>query len=202
MTNILSHIVKYIGSIEWKFKDGLTLSDIEQIKKKLIPDYYIILTRRRNHLSTYFIAISYIFLRKKIGHYVHTLMNLEDDVQSNSDFRLIEATGKGIHYSNFEDVFNCHSVSLLRPKNMTLEDWTQTLDQAKKQLGKKYDTLFDLKSDKELSCVELIRVALQTLPDYELRFAHFEKMIKESKNLHPQMFYDCEDFIVEYEVRR
>jgi hypothetical protein len=39
-------------------------------------------------------------------------------------------------------------------------------------------------------------------PDYQENFANFEKMIKERKNLTPQMFYDCPDFEVVYEVRK
>lgn len=200
--NLIRKIVIWIGSVHWKMNNGLTNTELDKIKKLLTSNYYIILTRRKHHLSAYFVALSYLFLKFKIGYYAHALMNLEDEVNDINDFRLIEATGAGVHYSPFNKVFECHSVVLLRPKNMTLENWTTVMDKAKNQLGKKYDTLFNLKSDKELSCVELIRVALQSLPDYETRFAHFEKMINENKNLHPQMFYDCEDFCIEYEVRK
>lgn len=199
---LIEKAVLWIGNIHWKFTDGLTGKELDEIEKRLIPDYYIILTRRKNHLSTYFIMLSYILLKGKFGYYSHALMNLEDEVTEEKDFRLIEATGTGVHYSSFNEVFDCHSVALLKPKNMSLEEWTEVMDKAKSQLGKEYDTLFDLKTDKELSCVELVRVALQALPDYETRFANFERMIKTRNNLHPQMFYDCDDFEVVFEVRK
>jgi uncharacterized protein YycO len=129
-------------------------------------------------------------------------MNLEDEVNSDNDFRLIEATGSGTHYSPFDLVFRVHGVVLLKPKNMSAEHWTKVMDKANSELGKPYDSLFDLRNDQRLSCVELVRSALMAEPDYEKNFANFEAMIKSRKNLTPQMFYECEDFEIVYEVRR
>jgi hypothetical protein len=84
---------------------------------------------------------------------------------------------------------------------MTLEDWTLAIDKAKTETGKPYDTIFDLANDKALSCVEVIRVALQATPDYAENFAEFEKMIGKTKQLDPQMFLECSDFEVVWEVR-
>jgi hypothetical protein len=67
--------------------------------------------------------------------------------------------------------------------------------------GKKYDTLYKLADATEMSCVELVRTALMTLPNYHTRFAQFEKMIARANNLDPHMFYTCGDFEVVYEVR-
>jgi hypothetical protein len=39
------------------------------------------------------------------------------------------------------------------------------------------------------------------LPDYEVRFRRFEDLIQKRKNLTPQMFYECDDFEVVFEVR-
>ena len=39
-------------------------------------------------------------------------------------------------------------------------------------------------------------------PDYYTNFANFEKLIAERKNLTPQMFYECPDFEVVFEIRR
>jgi hypothetical protein len=75
------------------------------------------------------------------------------------------------------------------------------MDQAKGYLGRPYDTLFDLTSDSALSCVELIRGALRGLDDYQTRFRSFEKMVSENPKPTPQMFLECEDFEVVYEVR-
>jgi hypothetical protein len=75
------------------------------------------------------------------------------------------------------------------------------MDKANSDVGKPYDTLFDLKNDNALSCVELVRDALKATDNYEQDFANFEKMIKRSKNLDPHMFYRCADFEIIYEVR-
>ena len=190
-----------IGRIHWGYKNGLTIDELSEIKKLLVKDYYIILTHRNNHLSTFFVGLASYVLTRKWSYWAHALMNLEDNVQSDSDFRLIEATGTGTHYSPFDAVFQVHGVSLLKPVSMSVDHWTDIMDKANKELGKPYDTLFDLKNDNALSCVELVRTALMAEPDYAINFANFEKMIMERKNLTPQMFYDCPDFHIVYEVR-
>lgn len=194
--------VEFFGKIHWRAKNLLTNEDQDVIRQYLIPNYYIIVTRRNNHLSTYMIAFANFVLRGKFSYWSHVLMNLEDEVKDDNDFLLIEAIGKGVSISHFASVFDCNSVALLKPKNMSVDRWTAVLDRAKTNVGKGYDNLFDLKSDKEMSCVELVRNALQADPDYDSNFAEFERMIRESKNLTPQMFYDCSDFEVVYEIRR
>lgn len=194
----------FIGSINWTSKDVLTLEEFDIIRKKLKKDYYIILTRHDGHLSTYAISFAHWVLTfGKKGYYGHSLMNLEDTVNTDADYRFIEATGRGVHYSDFNDAFDSQtgSVALLKPKCMTLAKWTKAMDKAKTELGKPYDTLFDLSNDQSLSCVELVRSALQGLPNYETDFANFEAMIKKYKNLDPQMFYECEDFEIVWESR-
>lgn len=144
-------------------------------------------------------------------------MNLEDTAFNMKDFRivdvdttisttahervLIEAVGAGTHITPFNSVFDCHAVALLKPKSMTLEKWTSVLDKARSELGKKYDTLFNLADDKEVSCVELVRSILMAEPNYAVDFAIFEAMIKKHGNLDPQMYYECSDFEVVFEVR-
>jgi hypothetical protein len=130
-------------------------------------------------------------------------MNLEDTVKSADDFRFIEATGEGVHYSGFEDVFgHVDAVALIKPKHMTIEEWTEALDSAKTYLGRPYDNLLDLKSSLEVNCVELIRLALQGIPDYDIKFANFEKMVAAKKKLTPDMFHECDDFEVVYKITR
>lgn len=194
-------VVITIGEIRWRYRDGLTDKELSEIRNLLIPNYYIILTHRKNHLSTFFVSLASWVVTGKWSYWAHALMNLEDEVKSDNDFRLIEATGAGTHYSPFELVFKVHGVVLLKPKNMSAEHWTKVMDKANSELGKPYDSLFDLKNDRRLSCVELVRTALMAEPDYEKNFANFEKMICENKNLTPQMFYDCPDFEVVYEIR-
>lgn len=198
-----SALATWVGNVQWKQSRELSGAELDEILERLTPHYYIILTRRSNHLSTYVICLANLILTGKWGHYSHVLMNLEDEVTEEKDFRLIEATGKGIHYSLFQEVFGgIDSVALLKPKNMSLDAWTAVMDKAKTQLGKPYDTLFDLKNDLALSCVELVRVALQAESNYTTNFSNFEKMISECKNLTPNMFLQCSDFEVVYEVRR
>jgi hypothetical protein len=127
---------------------------------------------------------------------------LEDEVKADDDFRLVEATGNGVNYSPFELVFEVHGVVLLKPKNMSVDHWTLVMDKAMTEIGKPYDSLFDLKNDNALSCVELVRTALMAEPNYYTNFANFEEMIRKRKNLTPQMFYECPDFEVVYEIRK
>lgn len=199
---IADFVVITIGRIHWKYTNGLTVEELNDLRQLLIPNYYIILTHRNNHLSTFFVGLASWVLTRRWAYWAHALMNLEDDVKSDADFRLIEATGAGTHYSSFEQVFRVHGVVLLKPKSMSTEDWTDVMDAANSKLGKPYDSLFDLKNDNALSCVELVRAALMAEPNYAINFANFEQMINESKNLTPQMFYDCPDFQVVYEVSR
>lgn len=194
-------VVLGLGKIHWKAREELSGEQKEHIKRLLTDDYYIILTRRRNHLSTFFVGIAAWVVTGKWSFWSHCLMNLEDDVGADVDFRLVEAVGKGTTYSPFEKVFDVQCVALIKPKNMTLADWTEVMDRARLQLGKPYDTLFDLKDEQKLSCVELVRLALKAMPDYEARFPNFEATIAKKRYLTPQMFADCPDFEVTYVVK-
>jgi hypothetical protein len=191
-----------IGKIHWGYRNGLTANDLADIRSLLIPNYYIILTHRNNHLSTFFVGLANWLLTLKWSYWAHALMNLEDEVKADDDFRLVEATGNGVNYSPFELVFEVHGVVLLKPKNMSVDHWTFVMDKAMTEIGKPYDSLFDLKNDNALSCVELVRTALMAEPNYYTNFANFEEMIRKRKNLTPQMFYECPDFEVVYEIRK
>lgn len=199
--DIVGWVVLMIGKIQWPASDTLTPEEQDGIRKLLSDNYFIVLTYRRNHLSSSFVKLANFVLTGKWGRWSHALMNLEDEVEGDDDFRLVEATGKGTHYTPFEKVFDVHRVALLKPKNMPVERWTDLLDRAKAQIGKPYDTLFNIKDAQALSCVELVRYVLQGEPNYEQDFADFERLIRERKNLSPQMFADCKDFEVFYSVR-
>jgi hypothetical protein len=190
-----------VGKINWTLKNPLTTEEKDKINALLVPNYYIILTRNNNHLSSYIIGLGDFLLRFKFGYWGHALMNMEDTVINNTDFRFVEAIGTGVQNATFDEVMAVNSIALLKPKNMPLADWTAVLDKAKSDVGKPYDTLFLLQQDKALSCVELVRNALQADPDYATNFANFEAMCQKYNRITPQMFYDCEDFIVEYEIR-
>lgn len=200
---VVNAISLTIGKINWKTKRILTDQEVSTVKEKLKKDYYIILTRHSGHLSAYAISLAHLFLSGKIGYYGHALMNLEDEVTGDGDYRFIEATGTGVHYSSFDEAIDSQTsaVALLKPKALTLREWTDVMDYAKTQLGKPYDTLFDITNDKALSCVELVRVALQIMPTYEQDFADFEARIKKGKNFDPETFRECTDFEVVWEVK-
>ena len=199
--SLVDNVTLLLAKISWKQKHALDEERKEELANMLKNDYYIILTRRGNYLSTYMIGIMGFILYGKFGFYSHSLMNLEDEAKDPSDFRLVEATGAGVAYSTFNEVFqHPDAVCLLKPKNISLEEWTLCLDASKKYLGRPYDTLFDLSNDASMSCVELVRSAMKTLPDYDTKFGNFEKIINKTKNLTPQMFKDCEDFEVVYEI--
>jgi hypothetical protein len=200
-TSLIEWVVITIGKVHWGYKNGLTNAELDEVRKLLTPNYYIILTHRKNHLSTFFVGLASWLLTFKWSYWAHALMNLEDEVKSDNDFRLVEATGTGVNYSPFNLVFEVHGVILLKPKNMSAENWTTVMDKAMTEIGKPYDSLFDLRNDNALSCVELVRTALMAQPDYAENFANFEKMICERKNLTPQMFAECPDFEVVYEIR-
>lgn len=193
--------IEWVGTIHWSPKNTLTIDQQDDIRKLLIGNYYIMLSRRNNHLSTYFISLGNFLLSGKWSYWSHAFMNAEDKVISDEDFRIVEAVGVGVEYTPFDKVFDCNSVVLLKPRCMLVEDWTAVLDKAKTEIGKPYDNLFDLKNDQALSCVELVRTSLMAEPDYATNFSNFEALIKKRKNLTPQMFYDCLDFVVVYEVR-
>ena len=194
--------IERVGKIHWTPKNTLTADEQDHIRKLLVGNYYVMLSHRNNHLSTYFISLGNFLLSGKFSYWAHAFMNAEDQVKTDEDFRIVEAIGVGVEYTPFAQVFDVNGVVLLKPKNMTIEDWTLTLDKAKTEVGKPYDNLFDLKNDQALSCVELVRTSLMADPDYATSFANFEALIAKRKNLTPQMFYDCPDFEVVYEVRR
>ncbi len=214
---IIEPIIDLIGKVHWPSNSYLPRETLEEIKPMLVDNYYIILTYRKNHLSSFFIGLASLVLTGKWARWSHALMNLEDSVENLNDFRivpvdrtisttardrvLLEAVGEGSIVSPFEKVFDVHAVALLVPKCMTIDEWRSIMDTAKEQLGKKYDSLFDLADDSELSCVELVRTVLQGLPDYHTKFAAFEALIEKRGNLTPSMFYECGDFKVVFEAR-
>lgn len=200
-STIADSVVRFIGNVNWTMKNPITVEEKQRIRELLKNNYYIILTRSNNHLSTYAIAFANFILTGKFSYWGHALMNFEDEVETDDDFKLLQATRIGVKYASFDEVFSTNSAVLLKPKNMPLTDWTSVLDKAKMQVDKPYDTLYDLSNDKALSCVELVRVSLSNEPTYFTDFANFEKLISKNKNLTPQMFYDCNDFEIEFEIR-
>ncbi len=177
--------------------------DHDIIRSILKENYLIILTRRKAHFTTYLIYIlNYIYTHKKT-YYTHALMNVENDIPNNIDYKLIEATASGVHYSTFMQVFDCDSVVLLKPKNVPLKEWTKVLDNVKNQLGLPYDNIFDITSNSSVTCVEMIYQGLKTLPNYTERFPNLIALLEANKNnLAPQDLYSCGDLDIVFEARR
>ncbi len=135
----------------------------------------------------------------KRSSYSHALVSL--GVIDHAD-SFVEATNSSVHYSQFMEVFNCDRICLLEPLHMNPKDWAIVTNGVTKQVGKKYDNLFDIQDDTRVTCTEMIMMGLRDLPDYKKQFPHLEYMIQESGNLTPQMFRDCTDFRVALETRR
>jgi len=201
LNGLLSAGALLTGIINWKLKNPLTDEEKSKINDLLIPNYYIILTRNNNHLSSYVIGLGDLIYEHKFGYWGHALMNMENEVVNYTDFRFVEAIGSGVQYATFDQTMAVNSIALLSPKNMSKESWTAVLDRAHSNVGKPYDTLFDMKQDQKLSCVELVRDALMAEPNYSTDFANFEAMVQKYDRITPQMFYDCPDFEVVYEIR-
>lgn len=196
-------IVKQVAKVSWEVKKTLGSDDREIIRSALASDYFIIATRRSNYLASFFINLGHFLFTGRWGFYTHVLMNLEDEVKSDNDFRLIEATNIGTKYSTLDEVLaGVEAIALLKPHSMTVEEWTLCMDAAKKHLGKPYDNLFNVKNDSEINCVELVRLALKGLPDYNTRFANFERMVTKSLTITPQMFLECKDFHVYLSIKK
>lgn len=200
---ILNAFSKVIGMIHWKQRHEITADEKKIILNMLAKDYYIICTRRGNYLSTDAINFAHWFYTKEWGYYSHVLMNLEDEVKSPDDFRLVEAIGVGSKFSTFDEVFDgVDSVALLKPVGVSPEEWTKIFEKAATLTGRKYDTVFDMYDDRKLSCVELVIEALEASPEYNIDFDHLKAILEKYDQLDPQMYRDCEDFEVAFEVRR
>jgi hypothetical protein len=173
---------------------------------------YLWVSRRRSHLTSYLISTADFLLalslwtkskfkgkRPRWGYWTHAFL-------STTDFKIIEAVAVGVQEAYFDKVFDCDSVACLAPSFATDKEWEEVsacvIEMARKQIGKKYDTIFNIADDSELSCIELVRVALKALPQYDFRFKDFEELIQQYKNVTPQMLFESKSFRVVWEVRR
>jgi hypothetical protein len=197
----LYHWVAMIpGKISWSKTHKITITDQAELAKVLADGYYIILTGSKSHLSS--IVVSFLsWIKTGVwANYSHVLMNCDNitDPADSKSFKFVEATATGVHYSTFEEVFACDTVCLLTPNNIDNAEWTRIIDALLQQQGKPYDDLFDLSDDTHVSCVELVLNALKAV-NYEEKFADLNRLIEKEKNLVPQMYRTCTDFMVKYE---
>lgn len=185
-----------------------------EFARDLMKKYTLLwVSRRETHLTTYFISFfdwalslcawvrhGFKGKRPRFGFYSHAFFNYDDN-------ELVEAVAKGVQKVFFDDVFDCDAVAALIPKYISEAEWDRMQDEINQeleaQLGKQYDTGFDLKDENAVSCIELVRLVLKKrVPDYELKFKCFETMIQLYGNVTPQMLYESDDFEVVWEVRR
>lgn len=197
----LYNIVASIPSkISWRKKGLISESQKTELAVHLAQGYYIILTGSRSHLSSIIVSFLSWIKTGVWAKYSHVLMNCDNitDASDRNSFKFMEATAIGVHYSTFEDVFNCDYICLLTPKAVDNEEWTKIIDTLLKQKDKKYDDLFDLSDNSRVSCVELVLNALKE-SNYKNDFQDLEHLIQEKGNLVPQMYRSSYDFVVTYE---
>lgn len=188
--------------IQFRNRDPLTQEEREELIKLFASGYYIILTGNRFHFSSLLVKVMTFFKTWRWSRYSHVLMNCDfvDDPTKVSEFKFMEATSIGVHYSTFEEVFDCDAVCILTPSEMPNSEWTGVIDKLVKYDGRPYDDLFQLADDTRISCVELVREALQNGdPEYMKHFSHLEAMIMWEGNLVPIMYRECPDFKIVYE---
>ena len=212
--------LKILSPINWgriKFlltgrEFDLTPAEREKARDLMEGGYYLWVSRRKTHLTSYFIGFADFALalwawlksgfkgkRPKFGYWTHAFIDVDNE-------KLVEAIAKGVVVSYFDDVFDVDCVAALVPSFLTEKEWENVSEKMREKalsfVGSKYDTIFNLDDESKVSCIELLRAILKAeVPNYEQRFKHFEETIKKNKNVTPQMLYDSKSFRVVWEVR-
>jgi len=191
-----------IPRVIWNRRNEVTEAQKEVLARLLADDYYVILTGDHGTLSSWIVSFFTWIETGKWSPYSHALMNCDfiTDPSRRDEYKFVEATAKGVHYSTFDHVFSCDHVCLLSPKNMTKEDWTKVIDSLVQYDGRPYDDLFDLADASKVSCVELVLNAFKGNEKYNEFFPNLERELNKGYQLLPQMFIDCGDFEIEYEI--
>ena len=89
-------------------------------------------------------------------------------------------------------------ICILEIKHDTEKDIDLINHELQKQLGKKYDNLFDISDESRVSCVEVVYHSLKKF-DFDKDYPNLAKTITEKNTLTPQMFRDCGDFKILFE---
>lgn len=212
--------LKILSPFKWTFLKyfftgrvyDITPMEREYARALMKDGLYLWVSRRDSHLTTYLISLGDFILSLRSwlargqtgpgprwGYWSHAFFNCDDN-------EIVEAIAKGVQRHFFDSVFDCDSIAALVPSKMTVGEWEEIRpllsDEMLRHLGKKYDSVFDISNDDMVSCIELIRVVLKNkVEHYDLKFANFESMIKQYKNVTPQMLYESEDFKVVWEAR-
>lgn len=145
---ITKKLVPFFGGISWERprfwltgrRYSLTWKDHMKILEVISGGNYIILTRRKSHLSTYMTNFAHFLLTGRMGYWSHVAMNIEpDEARVQSAARILESIGGGVRISGFYDVFNCDSVLILKP--LTSVPWDVIVARGLTSVGKPYDDL-------------------------------------------------------------
>lgn len=177
---------------------GLLAIDWVNIMEILEKGNYLILVRRKSHLTTHLIAFAYFLRTGRWGYWAHAVCNVESD----GAFKLVEATVKGVHWSKFNQVFNCDSMVILKFKNFTQKELDKAAANILKEIGKPYDDLFNFMDDKRMSCIEVWYHMVKDLPGAEDKIRAFKGMLETGIKINPQDLYECSDFERLLEIRR
>lgn len=212
--------LKLISPAKWTFLKyffkgrayDLKPYDREYARKLMTESVFLWVSRRDTHLTTYLIGFADFLLalmvwcrnkfkgeRPKFGYWSHAFVNYDDN-------EIVEAVAKGVQRVLFDEAFDCDSVAALHPRFMSPTEWAEVIPEIRKelsaQLGKKYDTVFNINSEDTVSCIELVRIVLKKhVKDYQIKFKDFEDLISKYKNVTPQMMYQSKSFQVVYEIR-
>lgn len=204
-------VLKIIGRIAFDgffyFLKGksysLTKEDQSKIYGLLKSDNFVILIWRKSHLTSYLISLGHFLLTGRFANYSHACINIEGNVDDISQVDIVEAIGRGVVRSEFFDVFNCDAVCLLKPKLFRDIDWQKSIAELNRHVDAQtqYDTTFNIENDKKVSCIELVVDSLRESQEFN-KFNHLNWMMKNYKNITPQMLRDCNDFEIVFEIRR
>lgn len=194
---MLSYITKVISSVAFgKEKTVLSPNDRYIVKTILKSEPVIILTASKVHLSSFLVKVLSYFTTFKKTEYSHAVMSYYD--YKDDTFILIESTNSGVHVSSFDEVMACSDICILEIKHDHEKDIDLINNELQKQLGKKYDNLFDIADESRVSCVEVVYHSLKKF-DFDKDYPNLAKTIAEKNTLTPQMFRDCGDFKILFE---
>lgn len=200
----------FISPISWGYIKSLIWGRIYELKddeknfiySRLKNSSYVILTRRDTHLTTYFVSLCNYFMTGKFGYWGHACMNVEGDkVGSPRDIVILESIASGVKISGFDEVFDCDSCALLIPKYVGEDEWEAAVETAKKYVSRGYDLCGEFGTDEEVNCVELVLLAIKSVPNHRELFAGVFNLIEKHGTLTPDMFVMSGAFNVYYEFR-
>ncbi len=196
MKKLFDKFVLMLGSIKFGSSDLLTHEDKRAISAILNQGNYFILIQRKFHLTTFLISAGHFLKTGRWGKWSHALLNIETLHASNySEHKLLEAVGAGVKFSDFDEVFtDCSAVMILRPRvpaHYGEVAWECAIGTAIENIGKGYDTKFDYADSSKVSCIELCSEVMKSFPDADFLFHGFFAMVKNEKQMTPDMLVEC-----------